>query len=230
MGWVHPDFCIKGTRVLFNMERVCIYVIGDSAKEPERIAYLKKYFLELKLHVTYFQPTYKDTLSQSELSRFTTETHGRLFKNSEKSLVLNFLYLFETLQTQEFDYVLILESDVIFSGNLLDYMKGLQEFLKTKPDGASLGSGCDMIDDCIDTDDMSLQITKNTRLRCTDTLLFSKSGSMKLLEFLQTYGTFDEPIDNCIEKLLQKDFNFYWVWPSITVQGSQYGYYSSSIQ
>lgn len=213
------------------MERILIYIIGNEAREPERISYLKKYFLGLNLQVIYFQPTYKNTLSQSELSRFTTETHERVFKNSEKSLVLNFLYLFEVLESQDFDYVLILESDVIFSGNLVEYMKGLQEFLKTKPDGACLGSGCDMIDESINTDDMSLQIAKNTRIRCTDTLLFSKEGSIKLLEYLRKYGIFDEPIDNCIDLFLKKkEFNFYWIWPSITVQGSQYGYYASSIQ
>ena len=213
------------------MERICIYVIGDESKEPERIKYLKKYFSELNLQVTYFQPTYKDTLSYAEISRFTKHTHRRLFKNSEKSLVLNFLYLFEALEHQDFDYVLILESDVIFSGNLVEYIESLEEFLKTNPDGASLGSGCDLIDDTINTDDMSQQITKNTSLRCTDTLLFSKAGSTKLLEYLREYGAFDEPIDNCIDLLLKKEeFNFYWVWPSITVQGSQYGYYSSSIQ
>jgi len=213
------------------MERICIYVIGDEGREPERIAYLKKYFSELNLQVTYFQPTYKDTLTYAELSRFTKNTHKRLFKNSEKSLVLNFLYLFETLEKQDFDYVLILESDIIFSGNLVEYMEGLKEFLKTNPDGASLGSGCDLIDDSINVDDMSLQITKSNRLRCTDTLLFSKAGSIKIIEFLRDYGAFDEPIDNCIDILLSKnDFKFYWVWPSISIQGSQYGYYASSIQ
>ena len=25
-------------------------------------------------------------------------------------------------------------------------------------------------------------------------------------------------------------FSFYWIWPSITLQGSQYGHYKSSIQ
>ena len=93
-----------------------IYVIGNKIREPERLAYLELYFKKYNLEVTYFQPTYMDTLSPGELSWFTQETHGRLFKSAEKSIFLNFLYLFEKCVAEHSGYVLILESDVIFEG------------------------------------------------------------------------------------------------------------------
>ena len=209
-----------------------IYVIGNETREPERIAYLKKYFNENNIHVTFFQPTYKDTLTSGELARFTDQTHGREFKSSEKSVFLNFLYLFELCASKHDGYVLILESDVIFEGNLLEYLNNLQEFLlKNSPDGVSIGSGCDLIDEEVNVDDMTIQISKKSIIRCMDTILFSNKGIRMILEYMSTFKVFDEPVDNFLQKFMDNSkFDFYWIWPSITVQGSQYGHYKSSIQ
>jgi hypothetical protein len=206
-----------------------IYIIGNATREPERIAYLRSYFKDIQ--VTYFQPTYMDTLTCDELSRFSEKTHGRLFKASEKSIFLNFMYLFEKC-VDIHDYVLILESDVIFEGDLVKYLEGLNDFLiQISPDCLSIGSGCDLIDDNVNTDDMNYQIARKKIVRCTDSFIFSNKGIRKILDYMKAYGVFDEPIDNFLEKFIKgSDFSYYWVWPSITLQGSQYGHYKSSIQ
>lgn len=209
-----------------------IYVIGDETREPERIAYLKDYFTKHNIPVTFFQPTYKDTLSSGELARFTTQTHGREFKSSEKSIFLNFLYLFEMCVVKHNGYVLILESDVIFDGNLNEYLTNLQVFLdKNSPDGVSIGSGCDMIDEEVNIDDMTIQISKKSIVRCMDTILYSNKGIRMILDYMSGFKVFDEPIDNFLQNFMDKsNFGFYWIWPSITIQGSQHGHYKSSIQ
>ena len=211
-----------------------IYVIGNEEREPERIAYLKDYFKDLRLSVSYFQPTYMNTLSPDEISRFSEKTHDRLFKASEKSVFLNFLYLFEKCAAEHSGYVLILESDVIFEGDIVSYLEGLYEFLlSSSPDCLSIGSGCDLIDADVNVDDMNFQIVRKKIIRCTDSLLFSKKGILAILDYMNRYGLFDEPIDNFLEKFIKEsesEFSFYWVWPSITLQGSQYGQYKSSIQ
>jgi GR25 family glycosyltransferase involved in LPS biosynthesis len=175
-----------------------------------------------------------NTLTDSELKRFSLETQGKLFKPSEKSLFLNFLYLFEKCVQEHTGYVLILEDDVIFDGNLTEYLKTLEPFLQTEaPHMVSIGSGCDLIDDAVNTDDMSLQIHKTQRIRCTDTTLYSIEGLRMILDYTKQFAIFDEPIDNFLDIFLKahvQTFNYYWVWPSITVQGSQYGYYKSTIQ
>ena len=208
-----------------------IYVIGDATREPERIAYLETYFKARGLNVSYFQQTYMDTLTSEELGRFSEKTNGRMYKASEKSIFLNFLYLFEKCVTQH-GYVLILESDVIFEGDIIEYLNGLNGFLtELSPDCVSIGSGCDLIDDSVVVEDMSFQISRGQRVRCTDSLVFSKQGITKILDYMKGYGIFDEPIDNFLEKFIKgSEFTYYWVWPSITIQGSQYGYYKSSIQ
>lgn len=217
-----------------------IYIIGSRAREPERIQYLEDYFSasSVDIPVSYFQPTYKDHLSSDEIQMFFTimPHHHRAFKLSEMSVFLNFYYLFQQVAEKFSDgYVLILESDVRFEGCLAEYLESLTFFLETQhPDGCSLGSGCDLIDDNIDTNDMSLQIAKKPVMRCMDTLLFSVHGIRKLLDYMDKYGRFDEPIDNFIDTYLKNqgkdEFSFYWIWPSITLQGSQYGHYPSTIQ
>jgi hypothetical protein len=209
-----------------------IYVIGSEAKEPERIAYLNSYFKNLGLSVTYFQPTYMDRIKSEELKLFSEETHGRLFKAAEKSVFLNFLYLFEKCIEEHSDYVLILESDVIFEANLTAYLEGLNRFLiDYSPDCVSIGSGCDLIDDDVDTSDINYQIARKQIVRCMDSHIFSIKGINAILDYMKMYGIFDEPIDNFLEKFIKgSDFSYYWVWPSITLQGSQYGHYKSSIQ
>jgi GR25 family glycosyltransferase involved in LPS biosynthesis len=211
-----------------------IYIIGNEAREPEQCKYLQNYFKQLGLSVTYFQPTYMDTLTVSELSRFSEKTHGRHFKPAEKSIFLNYLYLFEKCVKEHTGYVLILECDVIFEGDLLYYLQNLESFIKKNaPHMVSIGSGCDLIDDDVNTDDMSLQIAKKQVIRCTDTLLFSYEGIQMILEYIHKFDVFDEPIDTFLEIFIKNNmntFHYYWVWPSITLQGSQYGYYKSTIQ
>jgi deoxyadenosine/deoxycytidine kinase len=82
-------------------------------------------------------------------------------------------------------------------------------------------------------DDMNYQITRKYIVRCMDSLIFYKKGLSMILDYMNKYGVFDEPIDNFLEKFIkgsESDFSYYWVWPSITLQGSQYGHYKSSIQ
>jgi hypothetical protein len=212
-----------------------IYVIGDALREPSQCAYLQNYFESHGISATFFQPTYKDTLTESEVSRFTESTHGRPFKPAEKSIFLNFFYLFEhCLKTHQDGYVLLLESDVIFEGDLVKYLDGLKPFLEARsPHLVSIGSGCDCIDDDVNTDDMSFQIAKKTVVRCMDTLLFSIEGVRLFLDSMKQYGPWDEPIDNFLDRFVKQyesSYTYYWVWPSITLQGSQYGHYTSTIQ
>jgi len=213
-----------------------IYVIGNEEREPERIRYLKNAFLEQGIHyVTYIQPTYKNTLTDKELSRFVyfMEKHMRNIHRSEISVFLNFLAAYEDALKKYTDgYILFLESDVIFEGTLPDYLYNLGRFLKDiKPECVCIGSGCDIIQDDVNTEDMNFQIFPSKRVRCMDSLLFSIEGLRRFYDYCISIEKLDEPIDNFFETFLTNvDFSYYWVWPSITLQGSQHGHYETSIQ
>lgn len=215
-----------------------IFVIGDPSREPERIQYLQSEFQKFGLenHVTYFQPTYKDKLSNDEIQRYypvKTSLHERPLKLSEISLFLNYIYLFEMIrQSYSNGYFVIFENDVRFEQNLLNYLQIFSDFLQNaSPDACSIGSGCDCIDDAVNTDDMNFQIYPKRLVRCTDSYIFSYKGICSFLDYFSK-KTIDQPIDNFFETFLKKteDFSHFWVWPSVTLQGSQYGYYQSSIQ
>ena len=75
------------------------FIISDEKREPERVQYLKGFF-DGKPNITYFQPTYKDTITQEELDIYVKDKwtqYGRPLKLSEISLFLNFIYLFEKI-------------------------------------------------------------------------------------------------------------------------------------
>jgi GR25 family glycosyltransferase involved in LPS biosynthesis len=224
-----------------------IFVIGDPKTEPERIHYLQDYFSKYQLdsHVSYFQPTYKGRLSQEELQTYIphnfSDIHKRALTEAEISIFLNFIYLFQKIISEYKDgYFIVFESDVIFEGDLKKYIHCLDGFLDIEnPDAVSIGSGCDIIHDNVNTDDMNFQIFPENRVRCMDSFIFSYIGIQKFLryfhKFLETNKSINEPIDNFFQTYLElknktEPFTQFWVWPSITLQGSQNGHYDSAIQ
>jgi len=224
-----------------------IFIIGDPSTEPERIQYLAKYFQNLQLdsHVSYFQPTYKNKITAEDIQKYIpvnfSNIHNRPLKNSEISIFLNFIFLLEKIIKEYSDgYFAVFESDVIFEGDLKKYLSCLSEFISDiNPDALSIGSGCDCIDDNVNIDDLNFQIFPKTLVRCMDSYIFSYEGIQKFLlyfyEFLKNQKSINEPIDNFFQTFLKLDtkkenFQQLWVWPSITIQGSQYNYYKSSIQ
>ena len=223
------------------LDNLHIYVIGNKEREPERIAYLEDYFAKSGLsNVSYFQPTWNDCLTDHQLQHFveTMDLHGRPLKPSEISVFLNFWYLFQhNSAAHSTGWFLLLESDVIFEGDLKDYLQRLSAELQTiDADCISIGSGCDLIDDDVNIDDMSFQIARKYMVRCMDTLLFSWKGLCVLNEYMHNWiqrgEKFNEPIDNFFDTFIKNtpNYRYFWVWPSITLQGSQYGHYPSSIQ
>jgi hypothetical protein len=235
---------VKGESISIDMsilDNLHIYVIGDKKREPTQIAYIEDYLSTSGLtNVTYFQPTWKDCLTEHQIQHFveTMDLHGRPLKRSEMSLFLNFLYTFQQISAAHSSgWFLLLESDVIFEGDLADYLQRLSAKIETlEADCISLGSGCDLIDDNVNIDDMSFQLARKYVVRCTDTLLFSWKGLNTLNEYMQSWiqrgEQFNEPIDNFFDTFIKNtpEYRYYWVWPSITLQGSQNGHYPSSIQ
>lgn len=221
-----------------------IFIIGDECREPKRIAYLKEYFAERGLtdHVSYFQPTYKDTLTEADWETHVPHNmmiNGRPMKAAELSIWMNFLHVWRhILATNTDGYFLVFESDVIFERDIVDYLHILEVFLKeASPDLVSIGSGCDLIDDDVNTDDMNFQIARKYIMRCLDSYVYSYECIKEFVDYidnswLNAGKSLPQPIDNFLESYIQKheEFQLYWIWPSLTLQGSEYGYYPSSIQ
>jgi hypothetical protein len=223
-----------------------IFVICDPKREPNQHAYLARVFDELDLtrSVTYFQPTYKDTLTDAEIQTYFSKpnfVNGRPIKRAEMSIWLNHLYLFQhILKSYKSGYFLIFESDVRFEKNPILYFSALSCVIEqARPDLLSIGSGCDLIHDNVNIEDMNFQIYPESVVRCMDSFLWSYRGIQMFVDYIQWFlkekGCLDQPVDNFLETFLKRNdkpepFLQLWVWPSLTVQGSQYDFYKSTIQ
>jgi hypothetical protein len=228
-----------------------IFVIGSEETEPERIAYLKNYFSKEGVHCEFRQKTWGTRLSSSDRNIFTnqilTDDGPREFKPSEVSIFLNYTDVLEEFVASPHQFCMILESDVIFEENMnfTAYFQAIQPFLEAvNPEIVSFGSGCDMIADDVNTDDMNFQIfPERKRVRCMDSFLFSHIGAERFLSYcknqLAAGKLYNLPIDNYLEEYLKTRFDEeaatttatqWWIWPSLTLQGSQNGHYKSSIQ
>ncbi len=218
-----------------------IFVIGNEEREPERCKYLTSYFNENNIQVEWFQPTYSSCLTSEELDTYVSTNwslHNRPLRMSEISLFLNFIYIFKRILSEhKKGHFLILESDVIFYHSLSLYLEKLLPHLETvNADCASIGMGCNLLPPKINHLSSEFQLVKMTKTRCTDALLFSYAGIQKFMkyfdEFMESFGSINEPIDNFFETFFRKDlsYQYIWVYPSICVQGSQTGQYTSSIQ
>jgi hypothetical protein len=220
-----------------------IFVVGNSEREPDRIQYLNSVFSKNSVaeFVEYFQPTYKNSIPNDLQQLYfsaPSELLGRPLKNSEISIFLNFLLLFEKVVAEYSDgYFLIFESDVLFEYSICEYVRAMDQIIQHhSPDCFSIGSGCDMIHDNVNTDDMNFQLFPEKRVRCMDSFLFSYAGICTFVNYIYAFqkrkGSIDQPIDNFFETFLEQtpEYIQLWVWPSLTLQGSQSGAYASSIQ
>ena len=84
-------------------------------------------------------------------------------------------------------------------------------------------------------DYLGIQIAPKKVVRCMDSFLISYTGIIKFVSYTSGFLTemrYDKPIDNFLQCYFksQKGNPQYWVWPSLTMQGSQNGIYKSSIQ
>lgn len=237
--------------IIPNTSIAAIFVVGSEETEPERVRYLKDYFVkEYVSPIQFRQKTWGTRLDSSDIELFTkeiqTDSGLRKFKPAEISIFLNYISVLEefvaTVKSDD-QYAMILESDVIFEDNIkfADYFQALTPFFQTKhPEIVSFGSGCDMIADDVNTDDMNFQIfPERKRVRCMDSFLFSRRGAERFLTYCKTKlvagNLYNLPIDNYLEEYLktradEDDAVQWWIWPSLTLQGSQNGHYKSNIQ
>jgi len=125
---------------------------------------------------------------------------------------------------------------VRFESDITAYFQQLDYFIKEiEPEFLSIGSGCDLIDDDVNTDDMNFQIYPKKVVRCMDSFLISYTGIIKFISYASGFLSemrYDKPIDNFLQCFFESQNGNpqYWVWPSLTMQGSQNGIYKSSIQ
>ena len=228
-------------RIIHNKKISKIICITNEEKEKNKYDFLKKQFDENSIPsyiVEYSLPTYFDNMDKKLFSMIKFDNidlqkeYNRDLRMNEISLFLNFYIIFKRILGSYKEGIFITyESDVIFKNNihLLNVLiNKLGDF-----DCIAFGSGCsfEVSNPNLNID---IDIYKINRTRCTDSFIWTYKGIEKFTLYIEKiiYTTgMDWPIDFFMDNFLKKNnFDMYWTYPSLTIQGSQNGTYKSTVQ
>jgi GR25 family glycosyltransferase involved in LPS biosynthesis len=151
-------------------------------------------------------------------------------KMAEISLFMKHIKTYENIindNDNDNEYFLILEDDVIlcdnFYNNLLLYLKQLP----SNYDILCIGNGCNM--HAKNTDNNN-NIYVADSIRCTDSYFISKQYAQILLNNFYSDKIINLPVDHWINYVYNNNCSFYWAEPTIVYQGSESGFFKSSIR
>ena len=211
------------------------YIICHKIKEPLLYDKWKKWLTNNSIKGEIFFYKWGDELSDKDID-FHVKRDGLLEKifpfrkeyplrNSEISLAINFIKIFEDSYNKNFSNILILESDAILHPNFFDKVNNiLNKVSNNEWDCISLGFGVGLR---LQNQGFEYLAPVN-RFRCTDSLLFNKSAIDYYYHNLKKVSL---PIDEEFTLSVQMNKkSVYWLDPPIVVQSSQMAGGESSIQ
>ena len=205
-----------------------IYVIVSSTFEPDRLCYLKKYFTEnnLEIKITFFEAIYKYRDENKLENRYTNN-----LVLGEKCLLQNYINLYKHILMTDYNTVLILESDVLFTNNFKDKLYTiLNEFKNLNENNAMcfLGNACNLKynENNKKTEHLYLQMSSS----CTDSMILTRKAIENILNEM-TSKIISKPADHLLNDIiLNKNIKAYWCIPPIIIQGSANGTYKPSVK
>lgn len=184
-------------------------------------------------------------------------------KKAEISLFLNYHSVLSHISKNYSDGIfIILESDVILVNDRVGEMNSFINDMYTKKDIWDLihiGSGAEnqyfqapycndympyrdnsyisylpqtYVED-ITTQDDKYRLIRKFHTRCTDSFLWTYSGIVKFLTYMNSNQSFDIPFDYYMTQFFENNhtqFKHYWSMDGFFIQGSNHGYEQSTIQ
>jgi hypothetical protein len=235
-----------------------IYVICSPEYEPSRFPMMKHLVDSLGVSDShsFLCPTYKTTITDEIMNQYVKQNsvHTILrrrdgMRKSEISLFLNFRHVLETIRRNYTEGMfLTFESDVISLNNsmpqLLPFLSAARDSLE-QWDVIDIGSntafsgrrnqtymGSDAQLSLLSRSGDSFVVTRMLHTRCTDSLLWSYSGVVKFLNYLETFPFYEYPLDYYMDEFFHNHpgFRFYWSNASFFIQTSNLGICPSTIK
>lgn len=199
-----------------------IYIIIDENLEPERFQYIDNWFKNSKIQdYKYKMYCYKNTLTDNEINyyykhngleywkRFCVNYYDNNIKDintckklskSEISLAINHIKILEETVKNNYENVLILESDAIFTDNFVNKWNNIySEQVPEDYDVVVLGEGCEYYSDMVSkfkdkiVENKYVYYNPRFMVRCTEATLFSYKACKKILEKIVPFSA---PIDH----------------------------------
>ena len=202
-----------------------------------------------KSSYTFLCPTYKQTITDEEYTKYVRTPFKQLIpwcdrnlRRSELSLLLNFRAVLEEIDKKYMDGMfLILESDVVITEDIDRVQPFFEEAEKRKMNWECIhiGHGNDEqfwqtpFQETLTKEGDSLRLSRHLNTRCTDSMLWTKQGIERMLEYMMQTEDYSEPLDHYICRYLennQEKFSFYWSRPTFFKQLTTYGGEESTIQ
>jgi hypothetical protein len=151
---------------------------------------------------------------------------GYPIRDSEASIAINFLKIFEDAYHKNYEEILVLESDVLLHPDFISITNGILEVAKSEDFNCiSLGFGMGMR---LKNDYDKVILAKVDQFRCADSLIFNRTA---IKYFYNNLKQIRLPIDEEFTQAVKNNnISVYWLDPPIAVQGSQIGANSSSVQ
>jgi len=177
------------------------------------------------------------TIDRDEL----TNTDIELFENGfSKPLIARFLshiYAYKQIETNNYNYNLILEDDAILCTNFYGKLQLYLEQLPYDYDAVFIGDGCDIdehhknkLDQKEDTN--IYNYNGKNKCKCTDSYLISNKCANKIIQRFDSVKNkikkINEPIDYFLNNAFES-LNVFWCEPTLVKQGTIQGLFESSV-
>lgn len=212
-----------------------VYVICSEKFEPERYKMWDEWLSDNDINGSIEFYKWGSELSESDINHYVVRDGtleelypwrtGYPIRPAEASVAISFIKIFEDAFMQNYNKILIFESDVILHPNFIEIMNSLLDATKEiDMDSFSFGYGMGMRLQ----DQGHVYVAQVDQFRCADSLLFSK----KAIEyFYHNLKQIRLPIDEEFTQAVRnQNINTFWLEPPIAVQGSQLSGGGSSIQ
>ena len=211
-----------------------IFVLHYS-KLVDRKTFILKQFE--KHNITNYE--FIEKYDKDEITDYESEIFSLNYKKSTMSLHLKHFYVYKEI-AEKYEHALVLEDDVILCDNFIEIFNKYLTQLPTDYDMLFIGDGC------------NLHIPKNVLIpdkyiyekclyptawggngasKCSDSYIISKKCANKLCEYISNLETkINLPIDWWLnEACRHNNFKVYWAEPTIITQGSQNGFFNSTL-
>jgi len=213
-----------------------VYIICSENYEQDRWNKWNKWLIENSIKGEIFFYKWGTDLTKEEVDSYVIRDgtleqlypwrKGYPIRNSEASIGINFIKIFEDAYNKNYNRILILESDVLLHP---DFIEKVNHILKVTEniDFNSLSIGCGM-GYRIQSENEQAILAAVDQFRCADSLIFTRTA---IEYFYKNLKQIKVPVDEEFTRAVRRgDLNVYWLEPPITVQQSQMANNTSSIQ
>ena len=231
---------LKNNNLFLNLDK-----LFDSIRKPNFKIYVIHYkkLEERKQHISsQFQEQGIRNVEFISLDRDDDELDLSLFEynysKTQIAISLSHMKAYEDIVTNNLDYGIILEDDVLLCEH---FLKKLSNYLKQLPADFSalfLGEGCGIKEHRVKPERLlpyqnTYLMEEFNKTKCTDSYIISRQCANNLVNYLSNMRyKINEPIDWWLNKPLREipNTDVYWCEPTLAKQGTITGLFHSSYQ